>query len=112
MRVRKFEDLTGKDLAHAVKRYAQDNVMTGPALLHGVLIPGAGIIDTGALLGAFHVNKMGAGDYRVLNTVHYAGYVERGTFKMQARPYLKPALWKANRETGNVARASWKKIFG
>lgn len=30
---------------------------------------------------------------RVGSQVHYAGYVEGGTPKMSARPYLRPALW-------------------
>ena len=35
-------------------------------------------------------------DGRVFNTVHYAPYVELGTYKMSAQPYLFPA-WEANR---------------
>ena len=51
---------------------------------------------TGKLRGSGRVNEAysGSGFINVEYTAEYAGYVEMGTSKMGARPFLKPAVEK------------------
>ena len=51
-------------------------------------------VDTGALRNSITTQTQGNRDYargEVGPTVNYGGYVERGTFRMSAQPYLRPA---------------------
>jgi len=51
-------------------------------------------VDTGALKGSITTSTQGNRDFargEVGPTVHYAGYVENGTSRMAAQPYLRPA---------------------
>lgn len=51
-------------------------------------------VDTGALRNSISTQTQGNRDYargEVGPTVHYAGYLERGTSRMRAQPYLRPA---------------------
>lgn len=51
-------------------------------------------VDTGALKGSISTSTQGNRDYargEVGPTVHYGGFVERGTSRMRAQPYLRPA---------------------
>ena len=50
-------------------------------------------VDTGALRGSISADIRGA-EAVVGPTVHYGGYVELGTSKMRAQPYLFPAADK------------------
>ena len=49
-------------------------------------------VDTGALKNSIFSAKAGNLTYKVTAPQHYAIYVEKGTLKMRAQPYLKPAL--------------------
>lgn len=49
-------------------------------------------VDTGALKNSIFSAKVGNLTYKVTAPQHYAIYVEKGTRKMRAQPYLKPAL--------------------
>lgn len=49
-------------------------------------------VDTGALKNSIFSAKAGNLAYKVTAPQHYAIYVEKGTRKMRAQPYLKPAL--------------------
>lgn len=49
-------------------------------------------VDTGALKNSIFSAKAGNLTYKVTAPQHYAIYVEKGTRKMRAQPYLKPAL--------------------
>ena len=51
-------------------------------------------VDTGALRNSITTQTQGNRDYargEVGPTVNYGGYVERGTSRMSAQPYLRPA---------------------
>lgn len=51
-------------------------------------------VDTGALRNSISTQTQGNRDYargEVGPTVNYGGYVERGTSRMSAQPYLRPA---------------------
>lgn len=51
-------------------------------------------VDTGELQESIHVEKGdGLGEYRVVASEPYASYVEYGTHKMAAQPYITPA-WR------------------
>lgn len=49
-------------------------------------------VDTGALKNSIFSAKAGNLTYKVTAPQHYAIHVEKGTRKMRAQPYLKPAL--------------------
>ena len=55
-------------------------------------------VDTGLLRSGIHAEppeKTASGwSVRVVADASYAFWVERGTSRMRARPYLRPALWK------------------
>jgi len=51
-------------------------------------------VDTGRLRASIHVGKIKNSAYYVGTNVHYAPYVEFGTRKMTAQPYLRPAAKK------------------
>lgn len=56
----------------------------------GVVLVNA--IDTGNLLGSYHVVFPMPGEALAGTRVHYAPYVEFGTYKMPARPHFGPAV--------------------
>lgn len=49
-------------------------------------------VDTGNLMNSIMAEQAGALTWRVYANADYAIYVEMGTRKMSARPYLEPAL--------------------
>jgi len=50
-------------------------------------------VDTGALQASIRKSVTGQGmNVRIAPNTYYAGYVEFGTWKMQARPYMRPAF--------------------
>jgi len=51
-------------------------------------------VRTGRLRASIHTGKIEDGVYYVGTNVHYAPYVEFGTRKMTAKPYLRPAAKK------------------
>lgn len=55
-------------------------------------------VRTGRLQASLQKKEQG-GSARVFARVHYALYVERGTRRMTARPYLAPAFRRAVQET-------------
>lgn len=57
-------------------------------------------VDTGHLRNSIGVQKIGEGAYRVGTDVKYALYLEFGTRRMAARPFMRPAL-EAVRARGN-----------
>lgn len=52
-------------------------------------------VDTGRLRQSIGVQKIGDGHYRVGTNVRYAPFVEFGTRRTRAQPFLRPALEKA-----------------
>lgn len=53
-------------------------------------------VDTGRLRQSIGVQKVGEGHYRVGTNVEYAPYLEFGTRRMAARPFMRPALEQLN----------------
>ena len=49
-------------------------------------------VDTGALKNSIFSAKAGDLTYKVTAPQHYAIFVEKGTRKMRAQPYLRPSL--------------------
>lgn len=49
-------------------------------------------VDTGALKNTIFSAQAGSLTYKVTAPQHYAVYVEKGTRKMRAQPFLKPAI--------------------
>lgn len=49
-------------------------------------------VDTGRLRQSIGLQKRGEGHYRVGTNVEYAPYVEYGTRRMAAQPFMRPAL--------------------
>jgi len=49
-------------------------------------------VDTGRLRQSIGLQKVGDGHYRVGTNVVYAPYVEFGTRRMAAQPFMRPAL--------------------
>lgn len=48
-------------------------------------------VRTGALQRSIKSTKIEIGKWKVSSDLHYAGFVEFGTSKMVAQPYLRPA---------------------
>ncbi len=70
-------------------------------------------VDTGTLAASVHVESVVSSGFTVTATVatggeaEYAGYVEGGTSKMGAQPYMEPALIEnAPRYAEEMARAA------
>lgn len=47
---------------------------------------------TGALMRSITTERIGDGEYKVGSSLVYAPFVEFGTSKMRAQPYLRPAV--------------------
>lgn len=52
-------------------------------------------IDTGTLRASIHVEKSRRGERDVVASAPYAGYVEVGTSRSRAQPFLRPALYQS-----------------
>lgn len=48
--------------------------------------------------------------YSVYNDAEYAPYVENGTYKMAAQPFMRPGLEHAARNFGSIARQNERSI--
>lgn len=51
-------------------------------------------VDTGELRGSIQATPAVDGVGHVIATADHASYVELGTYKMDAQPYLRPALYQ------------------
>lgn len=51
-------------------------------------------VDTGKLKANIFVREESLNKFEIVAATHYAGYVEYGTSRMVARPYIRPALYK------------------
>lgn len=51
-------------------------------------------VKTGLLRSMIFVRRLDFNKYEIVAATHYANYVEYGTWKMVARPYLRPALYR------------------
>lgn len=49
-------------------------------------------VDTGTLKNSIQAIKIGLAHWKVVVGVHYGAYVEWGTVKMAAQPFLQPAV--------------------
>jgi len=58
-------------------------------------------VKTGKLQNSIFVRRSGVNKYEIVAATTYAGFVEYGTSKMVARPYLRPALYRFS--------STWKK---
>lgn len=67
-------------------------VLKKPRRINGALYSG------GRLRQSISVQKIGEGWFRVGTNVEYAIWVEFGTRRMAARPFLRPALEKVRRK--------------
>lgn len=56
-------------------------------------------VDTGALRRSIRVRRVAPRQYDVGAGEFYAGFVEFGTIKMAAQPYLRPAIAQRSRST-------------
>lgn len=64
-------------------------------------------VDTGALRDSMHINGKSTpngAQASVSTNLEYAPYVEFGTSRQQAQPYLHPALQKNRRAVKNIVR--------
>ncbi len=64
-------------------------------------------IDMGALVNSIYVGKPGPGTRDVGATMEYASYLEFGTSRMAARPWLIPAV-ESQRDAWNTA---WRELL-
>jgi len=56
-------------------------------------------VDTGRLRASitWRIDRDAKGLLALIGTtVHYAAYVEFGTWRMHGRPFLRPAIWEAS----------------
>ena len=69
-----------------------------------------GSVDTGLMRNSttYEVQK---DRVTIGNTVHYAPYVELGTSKQRAKPFLKPAVYGATARFKKIADAVFKEVL-
>lgn len=89
--------------ARLVATDAATSLRTGPRTGREYLRPGGRVhvasapgeppaSDTGRLERSIRVRKSSGLEYQIVASAPYSGWLERGTRKMDPRPYLKPAL--------------------
>lgn len=76
-----------------------------------ITIDAVNAVDTGRLRASITINKLGAFDIEIGTNVEYASYVEEGTSKMPARPYLRPALARGQQKFMERLQASIDKVL-
>jgi phage gpG-like protein len=81
------------------ERYVKQSFVSSPSPAGGP--PG---IDTGALRASIHVEMTDALTAMVSDGVAYGVYLEFGTSRMAARPFMMPALVWVSREAQRIAR--------
>jgi HK97 gp10 family phage protein len=69
-------------------------------------------VRTGRLKRSIRKEQTGQGAYRVGSKVEYAGYVEYGTSRMQAQPYLRPAAELVNTQLNGIIYRLLKEQVG
>lgn len=83
--------------------------MLGPQLLS--TMQGKTPVDTGALR-ASEAAQVGDKQLTLTASTHYAGYVEFGTYKMAAQPYMGPTVNGAAGQVGAAITAACSAAFG
>ncbi len=76
-------------------------------VVHVASAPGAPPnVDTGALRASMHVRRMGSAHYRVQDGVPYGVFLELGSRRVAARPFVRPILtqWRQGKLTGYATR--------
>ena len=58
-------------------------------------------VDTGFLKESIFVRELDYNNFEIIAAAPYAGYIEYGTYKMVARPFIRPALFRFS--------GTWKK---
>ncbi len=69
-------------------------------------------VDTGALKNSLGPTRVKELEYQVGDHVEYGIYVELGTHKMAARPFLVPALRKAIQQICDAVEKEFAKVLG
>lgn len=64
-------------------------------------------VDTGALKNSIEATEVGIYTWWVIVGVDYGAFVELGTSRMAAQPYLTPAV----EEVAPIYRAHWAELF-
>lgn len=106
-RIKADVDNKGGALVRAVavecERYIKQSFGTSPSPPGGP--PG---VDTGALRASIHTEAVNALTQRIADAVEYGVYLEFGTTRMGARPFMIPGLvWVAG-QVGKIAeQMSW-----
>jgi HK97 gp10 family phage protein len=67
-------------------------------------------IHGGTLKGSLH-SRVGRDQVSVGTNIHYAPYVEYGTYKMRAQPYLRPALDRNRKKLVALWADTYNKVF-
>ncbi len=86
-----------KKAAFEVEREAKKNITDFPA------------VDTGTLRGSIEADKKDEFHYEVGTKIEYAEYVEFGTHKMRARPYLGNAIATIRQKYPNLIKEGVKR---
>lgn len=66
-------------------------------------MPGISMLGFDGVMEALDYDGFGTKEYRVGTNVEYAVYVEFGTSRMEAQPYLRPAVEQAVTEMDTIA---------
>lgn len=68
-------------------------------------------VRTGRLQRSIMVKHVQAGEWTVGSILYYAGFVEYGTSRMRARPYLRPAWMNVEPQLRAVMFDAFEKFF-
>lgn len=67
--------------------------------------------DTGYMAEHIHAEQTADGDAAVISEAPYSGYVEFGTYKMAAQPFMRPAIDEGQNDILKAAsKALWLEI--
>lgn len=67
-------------------------------------------VDTGNLRNSIAHRQISENTEQVGTNVHYAPYVELGTYKMAAKPYLRPAVEDHRQEYEKIIRSELQRV--
>jgi len=91
-------------------------VVNKTALETGLIVEGdaklLSPVDTGRLAGSITTTEQKPGVVYVGTNVEYAPYMEFGTSKTDAQPFLRPALLKAKGANLVILQKNGKSLFG